>query len=140
VSSKTVETELEKLSGKNFSVFNLGQVGTHIYTNYIILRDIIRFDKIPRVAFIEVSIAGMNSNSIQKELALKYYCSQSDILRMVPHTNNIDEIYASLFGLFRNLENVVNIPDKFLFRKDFFQKIIDKIIMNLPSSLTKEIH
>jgi hypothetical protein len=123
VVSKVVEKELRELTGREVRAFNLGQRGAHILTNYAVLRDALENRKRPRVAVVELSPASLNFNNKDKEISLKYYCSQGDILRLLPSFRTKGEFQASLLGMFRGvttlIDFVVNNPRRPEYAQEF---------------------
>jgi hypothetical protein len=108
VLAQTVEEELSELAGRPVRAFNLGQRGAHILTNYAVFRDMLNHAKRPRVVVVELSPASINFNNKDKQMSLKHYCSQGDILRLLPSFRTTDEFKASLFGLFRGVTTLID--------------------------------
>jgi hypothetical protein len=134
--SPTVERELRELSGDEMRVFNLGQRGSHVLTNYFVLRDALGEDKRPRVVVVELSVAMLNSRSRDKESALKYYASQGDLLRLLPSFRNAREASAGLFGAFRGLNSCLNMLFKSPRRPDR-ERLLAEILANGGGRLYK---
>jgi len=104
---QVVAAELDKALGRRCVVFNVGQLGTRLFANALLLRDILASNLAPDVVVVEVSVGALDPNHGDVADGLMYYSSLTDILRSVKWIRSPKCAASAAAGAFRGFANLV---------------------------------
>ena len=102
-----IEKEILLKTGEDHDVFNLTQAGAGIRANHLVLRDILKGDKTPKLLILEVHDLGFNSNSpLINNIYFQYFASQRDILLSFDRSIFVSGVSPRAQGFIRDAANL----------------------------------
>jgi hypothetical protein len=75
-----VEDELSGALGRPVTAYNVGQLGTRVIANSLVLKDVLASNAAPRIVVFEVSVGALHSNRGDLQDGLRYYASLGDLV------------------------------------------------------------
>jgi len=103
---RVVETELREVLGRRVTAYNVGQLGTRLFANDLLLKDLLTTNPAPEVVVVEVSVGALAPNLVDVSDGLRYYASLTDILRSARWIRNPRCAAAAAGGAFRGFANI----------------------------------
>lgn len=101
-----MEKEIYRKTGKQVDVFNLAQSGGGIKTNHLVLRDVLKGEKTPRIILLEA----MEFNSVfHDNVYFEYFAAQRDILLSVNKSILVEGIRPRVRGFVRDASNLLRL-------------------------------
>jgi len=76
-----VEDELSGALSRPFTAYNVGQFGTRVIANSLVMKDVLASNPAPRIVVFEVSVGALHSNRGDLQDGLRYYASPGDLVR-----------------------------------------------------------
>lgn len=124
ISSMVVEREFFRQTGHEINVFNLGQWAGCIRTSYVVLRNVLKEEKRPKVVILEVADFGFEANNADLEdIYLKYYATPSDIIFSSHGLFAQGKLGPSTHGLLRDAVNLFRLPLRNPWQEKYREKL-----------------
>ena len=76
-----VEDELSGALSRPFTAYNVGQLGTRVIANSLVMKDVLASNSAPRIVIFEVSVGALHSKRGDLQDGLRYYASLGDLVR-----------------------------------------------------------
>ena len=99
--------EIFRRTGRRQCIFNLGQSAGFIRISYVILRDVLKGKRTPKLIVLGVDTRGLNSNNDLGHHYFKYYASQLDILGFLIEADFFGREDPRLQGTLRNASSLL---------------------------------
>ena len=107
LTSLVVEDELSGALGRPVTAYNVGQLGTRVIANSLVLRDVLASNAAPRIVVFEVSVGALHSNRGDLQDGLRYYASLGDLVGSTHWwITSPGCAAASAAGVFRGFSNL----------------------------------
>ena len=101
-----VEDELSTALGRPVTAYSVGQLGTRVFANSLVLKDVLASNGVPRIVLFEVSVGALHANRGDVSDGLRYYASLGDLMRSSRWIRSPRCAVAATAGSFRSFSNL----------------------------------